>query len=149
MQIYSGVDQHFANTFSFAICGYQTHLTLISISLHPPSTTEEKYMSYFFKFLTMTGAVETKLYYGAYRIPLNYLLHINKYTHRVYEVPGFLSSRPHWLPPPFTPQRVLSSLSLVPRGETHSLGERGRGGGGEGGNQFGRRDRLCGTLGIV
>jgi hypothetical protein len=48
-------------------------------------------------------------------------------TKYVYRVPGFLSSRPNWLPPPPDRKQVLPP-PLVPGGGTHPLG-----GGGEGG----------------
>ncbi len=48
------------------------------------------------------------------------------WEHRVYRVPGFLSSRPNWLPRPRARKRVLPPPPLVPGG-THSLaGERAR-----------------------
>jgi hypothetical protein len=63
---------------------------------------------------------------------------------RVDGVPGFLSSRPNWLPPPPHPQ-VSVAPPFGPRGRgTYSLG-----GEGVGGSQFVRRDRHSGTLGIV
>jgi hypothetical protein len=46
--------------------------------------------------------------------------------HRVNIVPGFLSSRPNWLPP--HPQGGVAPTPLGPRGESHSLA--GGGGGG-------------------
>jgi len=47
-----------------------------------------------------------------------------EYHHRV---PGFLSIRPNWVPP--SPPRVSLPLPLGPRGLTHSLKEKGMGGG--------------------
>ncbi len=47
-------------------------------------------------------------------------------NHRVYRVPGFLSSRPNWVPPPPSAARQCCSLSpLCPRGEAHSLAGEG------------------------
>ncbi len=55
--------------------------------------------------------------------------------HRVYRVPGFLSSRPNWVPHPLTRKRVLSPPPLGPRGwHTRFRGE-------SGGTQCRRRDR--------
>ncbi len=42
--------------------------------------------------------------------------------HRVYRVPGFLSSRRNWVPHPLTRKGLLLFPPLGPRGETHSLG---------------------------
>ncbi len=36
--------------------------------------------------------------------------------HRVYRVPGFLSSQLDWVPPPSHPQGSVASLPLGPRG---------------------------------
>jgi hypothetical protein len=47
--------------------------------------------------------------------------------HRVYRVPGFLSSRPNWVPPLPHPQASVASPPLGPRGEKNSLA--GKGGG--------------------
>ncbi len=59
----------------------------------------------------------------------------------MYVVPGFLSSRPNWLPPPPHPQACVAPLWFL--GGTHSLaGEVG------GGSQFGRRGRHSGTPSI-
>jgi hypothetical protein len=67
--------------------------------------------------------------------------------HRIDRVPGFLSSRLNWYPPPPHP---LASVPVPPPffargGHTHlrHLRERRRG------SQFGRRDRHSGILGIV
>jgi hypothetical protein len=46
--------------------------------------------------------------------------------HRVYWVPGFLSSRPNWVPHPLTHKQVLLP-TLGPKGETHSLEGKGVG----------------------
>jgi hypothetical protein len=62
--------------------------------------------------------------------------------HRLDRVPGFLSSRLNWLPPPSHPQ--ASFVPFLWWGGRHTRS--GRGGGG---NQFRRRDRHSGTLGIV
>jgi hypothetical protein len=54
------------------------------------------------------------------------------HDHRVYRVPGFLSSRPNWLPPPIHPQASIAFSPpppLVPGGGTHSLAGEGTGGG--------------------
>ncbi len=51
--------------------------------------------------------------------------------------PGFLSSRPNWVPHPLTRQGMLLLPPLGPGGETHSLA---------GGIQFRRKDRQSGTL---
>ncbi len=50
-------------------------------------------------------------------------------NHRVHRVPGFLSSRPNWLPPPFTHKRVLPPPPplLVSGGGAHSLAGKGAG----------------------
>ncbi len=46
--------------------------------------------------------------------------------HRVDRVPGFLSSRPNWLPPPPQPQASVASRPLVPgRGGHTRLREKG------------------------
>ncbi len=51
--------------------------------------------------------------------------------HRVDRVPGFLSSRPNWLPRPLTRKRVLPFSPIwFQGGGTHSL--LGEGGGGRG-----------------
>jgi hypothetical protein len=42
---------------------------------------------------------------------------------RVYRVPGLLSSRPNWVPPPPHLQESVVPPPLDPRGETHSLSE--------------------------
>jgi hypothetical protein len=44
-------------------------------------------------------------------------------SHRVYRVPGFLSSRPNWVPHPLT--RECCSPPLDPSEETHSLAGEG------------------------
>ncbi len=46
--------------------------------------------------------------------------------HRVYRVPGFLSSRPNWVPLPFHPQESTATLPPLwgPRG-THSFAGEG------------------------
>ncbi len=49
-------------------------------------------------------------------------------VHRVDRVPGIPSSRPNWLPRPYTFKRVLPPPSFVPGGGTHSPGEEGAGG---------------------
>ncbi len=41
--------------------------------------------------------------------------------HRVYSVPGFLSSRPNWVPPPPTPHPQASVSPPGSKGETHSI----------------------------
>jgi hypothetical protein len=67
--------------------------------------------------------------------------------HRVYRVPGFLSSRPNWLPRSPLPQ---ASVALVPLWFQEG-GDTPAGGRGAGGSQFGRRkDRhsVSGTLSI-
>jgi hypothetical protein len=63
----------------------------------------------------------------------------------VHRVPIFLSSRLNWLPPPPHPQAsILSPPPLIPGGEgTLACGKGGRG------SQFGRWDRLSGTLSIA
>jgi len=66
---------------------------------------------------------------------LQYLLH------RVYRVPGFLSSRPNWVLHPLTCKGELLLPRLSSKGETHSLA--GEGGGG---TKFRRRDKHSGTL---
>ncbi len=48
------------------------------------------------------------------------------FTQRVDRVPGFLSSRPNWLPPPLNRNLVLPP-HLVPRAGHTRLGERGWG----------------------
>jgi hypothetical protein len=63
-------------------------------------------------------------------------------SHRVYTVPGFLCSRPNWVPRPLTCKQVLPP-PFCSRGDTLAGGERG------GGSQFGRGDRHSGTLVIV
>jgi hypothetical protein len=51
----------------------------------------------------------------------------NKYMHRVYRVPGFLSSRPNWVPPPHrTAREYFSSPPFGSKGEDTLA----RGGGG-------------------
>ncbi len=51
------------------------------------------------------------------------------YTHRVYSVPGFLSSRPNWLPRPLTSKRVLApALRFQGRGTLHTRFREGGGG---------------------
>ncbi len=47
-----------------------------------------------------------------------------KPKHRVYRVPGFLSSRTKWVPPPH-PQDSVAPPIWVPRGVTHSLAREG------------------------
>ncbi len=62
---------------------------------------------------------------------------LKRVTHRVYGVPGFLSSRPNWLPPPHH-QQASVAYPFGSKGGRHTrLRERGRGGG-----QIGRRDTL-------
>jgi hypothetical protein len=64
--------------------------------------------------------------------PVSPLSHINKYTrdvrlhHRVYRVPGFLSSRPKLGPPSPHPQARVALPLLVPGG-IHSIGGEGAG----------------------
>ncbi len=43
-------------------------------------------------------------------------------------MPGLLSSRPHWVPPPPQPQESVAPPPLGPRGETLSLAGEGVGG---------------------
>ncbi len=69
-----------------------------------------------------------------------------RFTQRVDRVPGFHSSRPHWLP---TPPSTASECPPPPPGpywfqkeRTHSLAEEG----GRGESGFGRKDRHSGTL---
>jgi hypothetical protein len=69
-------------------------------------------------------------------------------NHRVDRVPGLLSSRPNWLPPPSYPLASVAPHLLVPEGGGGDPGQnrlRERGGG----SKFGRRDRQSGTLGKV
>jgi hypothetical protein len=48
-------------------------------------------------------------------------------AHRVGRVPGFLSSRPNWLPPPPHSHVSVAPLPLVLGGGTHSLAGEGAG----------------------
>ncbi len=50
--------------------------------------------------------------------------------HRVYRVPGFLFSRPNWLPPPPHSWASVALPPLVPRWDTLAMGRGGGGGGG-------------------
>ncbi len=63
------------------------------------------------------------------------------HTHRVYRVPGFLSSRPNWVLPNTSTARVLLLPPLSPRGQTVTYAY-GRGGGGPNSEE---RDRHPGT----
>jgi hypothetical protein len=47
--------------------------------------------------------------------------------HRVYRVPGFLSSRPNWVPPPPLPLGSVAPSPFGSEGETHSLAGEGVG----------------------
>ncbi len=68
----------------------------------------------------------------------------SKYSHihRVYRVPGFLSSRPNWVPPPSLTSKRVYRPSLDPRRE-HSLA------GGGVGDPIPTLARHSGTLGIL
>jgi hypothetical protein len=55
---------------------------------------------------------------------------------RVYRVPGFLSSRPNWVPTPSAARECCSSPLWVRGGDTLACGERGEG------TQIRRRDTL-------
>jgi hypothetical protein len=78
--------------------------------------------------------------YRVYSMYIRYLTDVTDHSrkvlchHRVDIVPGFLSSRPNWLPPPLHPQASVAPPPLVPRGwDTLAGGRGGRG------SQFGRK----------
>ncbi len=66
--------------------------------------------------------------------------------HREYRVPGFLCSRPNFLPPSPNPQVRVALPPLVPKRKRGDTLSRGRG---RGGSPFGYRDIHSGTLGMV
>jgi hypothetical protein len=66
---------------------------------------------------------------------------LNTQNHRVYRVPGILSSRPNWVPPTPPARECCPSTLFVQKGRhTRFLGR------GCEGTQFRRRDRHSGTL---
>jgi hypothetical protein len=100
-------------------------------------------MSYLFFPWAWLVSVETESYYGASRIPAPPVTH-----RQIHSCPQsarlYLQSSecPNWFPPSPHPQ---ASVALPIFGSKEGEGE-GRGGRG---SQFRRRDRQCGTLGLV
>jgi hypothetical protein len=57
------------------------------------------------------------------------LPHLGNFIHRVYRAPGFLSSRPNWIPLTTSTASECYPPSFGSKGETHSLAGEGVGGG--------------------
>jgi hypothetical protein len=89
-------------------------------------------MFYHALFMQYTNGFLSSTFFHTLCIKVMYLAHCFQkqvFEHRVYRVPGFLSSRPKWVPHPFIRKGLLLLPTLRPRGEgVHSLAGEGVGG---------------------